>query len=150
MIDLHSHILFGLDDGAQSKPQTLEMVQQAWKNGIQTICATPHLPLKDRDNFYQKAKLILKETEILTKAQNLNIQLYMGFEISLDYNLLTDKNLNNYTLNQNGKYLLCELSFGTSMNLAEKMFYPLRLDGFIPILEQIAIPKKWFDRRTQA
>lgn len=134
MIDLHSHILFGLDDGSQSKTQTLEMAQEAWKNGIRTICATPHLPQKDRENFFQKAKFALKETEILTKEQNLNIQLYMGFEISLDYNLLTDKNLNNYTLNQNGKYLLCELSFGTSMNLAEKMFYPLRLDGFIPIL----------------
>jgi len=137
IIDLHCHILPGIDDGSRSNEQSLEMAQQALENGIRTICATPHLPPNDRDNFYQKAKLILKETEILTKEQNLNIQLYMGFEISLDYSLMTDKNLSNYTLNQNGKHLLCELPFGTSLNLAEKMFYPLRLDGYIPILAHV-------------
>lgn len=137
IVDLHSHILFGIDDGAKSSQQSLEMVKQAWENGIRAICATPHLPLQDRENFYQKAKLILKQTEILTKEQNLNIQLYMGFEISLEYSLITDKNLSNYTLNQNGKHLLCELPFGTSLKLAEKMFYPLRLDGYIPILAHV-------------
>ncbi|MGH7889939.1 MAG: CpsB/CapC family capsule biosynthesis tyrosine phosphatase, partial [Thermodesulfobacteriota bacterium] len=55
----------------------------------------------------------------------------------LDYSLMTDKNLSNYTLNQNGKHLLCELPFGTSLNLAEKLFYPLRLDGYIPILAHV-------------
>ena len=137
MVDLHCHILPGIDDGSRSKEQSLEMARQAWENGVRTICATPHLPPSDRNNFFQRAKLILKETEILTKEQNLNIQLYMGFEISLDYSLITDKNLSNYTLNQNGKHLLCELPFGTSLKLAEKMFYPLRLDGYIPILAHV-------------
>ncbi|OGC74312.1 MAG: hypothetical protein A2145_04845 [candidate division Zixibacteria bacterium RBG_16_40_9] len=134
LVDLHSHILWGIDDGAQSQKQSLEMAQQAWEYGIGKICATPHLPLENRENFFQKAKQILKETEGLIRGQNLNIQLYMGFEIALDYSLISDKNLSNYTLNQNGKHLLCELPFGTSLKLAEKLFYPLRLDGFIPIL----------------
>ncbi len=133
-MDLHSHILFGLDDGAQSPTQALEMIKQACENGIGKICATPHLPSADRENFHQNAKQILKQTEALIKGQNLNIQLYMGYETSLDYSLITDKNLSNYTLNQNGKHLLCELPFGTLLNLAEKLFYPLRLDGFVPIL----------------
>lgn len=110
------------------------MAQQARENGICKICATPHLPLGDKENFFQDAKQILKQTETLIRGQNLNIQLYMGFEISLDYSFITDKNLNNYTLNQNGRHLLCELPFGTSLNLAEKLFYPLRLEGYIPIL----------------
>lgn len=133
-MDLHSHILFGLDDGAKSPAQSLEMIKQACENGIGKICATPHLPWADRENFHQTAKQILKQTEAIIRDQNLNIHLYMGFETSLDYSLITDKNLSNYTLNQNGKHLLCELPFGTSLTLAEKLFYPLRLDGFVPIL----------------
>ncbi|MCK4385246.1 MAG: hypothetical protein KAW52_03190 [candidate division Zixibacteria bacterium] len=43
MIDLHTHILPGVDDGAKTIEQSLFMVKQGEKAGIKTICATPHI-----------------------------------------------------------------------------------------------------------
>jgi len=42
MIDLHCHILPGIDDGAQTVTDSLAMAQQAVAEGIHTIVATPH------------------------------------------------------------------------------------------------------------
>ncbi|HAO20798.1 MAG TPA: tyrosine protein phosphatase, partial [Desulfobacteraceae bacterium] len=42
MIDIHCHILPGLDDGASSLKQSLEMAKQALADGIRVIAATPH------------------------------------------------------------------------------------------------------------
>ena len=43
MIDIHCHILPGLDDGAQSLDEAVEMARIAEKDGIEKIVATPHL-----------------------------------------------------------------------------------------------------------
>ena len=42
MIDLHCHILSGIDDGAQTVTDSLAMAQKAVQEGIHTIVATPH------------------------------------------------------------------------------------------------------------
>ncbi|MGL5153084.1 MAG: CpsB/CapC family capsule biosynthesis tyrosine phosphatase, partial [Clostridium sp.] len=47
MVDLHSHILWGIDDGAKDREMTLQMLRQAEKSGTRTIVATPHY-LRDR------------------------------------------------------------------------------------------------------
>jgi hypothetical protein len=43
LVDLHAHILPGIDDGAGSIEQSILMARQAEKPGIGTICATPHI-----------------------------------------------------------------------------------------------------------
>ena len=42
MIDIHSHLIFGVDDGASSIDESLRMVEEAEKLGIKVIVATPH------------------------------------------------------------------------------------------------------------
>ncbi|MUV37182.1 Protein-tyrosine-phosphatase [Lentibacillus sp. JNUCC-1] len=42
MIDIHSHILPGVDDGAQTEQDSLAMAREAVRQGITTIIATPH------------------------------------------------------------------------------------------------------------
>ena len=53
MVDLHSHILPGVDDGAQDYEDSIGMASLAWESGIHTICATPHANQMGRyENFY--------------------------------------------------------------------------------------------------
>ena len=137
MIDLHSHILFGLEDGSQSASQTKAMARQAWEGGVRKICATPHLPLCEKSKFVEKAKGRLAETQRLLSEEELGLELYLGYELSLDYSLLSEKELFRFTLNGNGKYLLCELPFGLSLNLAQKIFYQILLEGLIPIVAHV-------------
>jgi tyrosine-protein phosphatase YwqE len=63
MIDIHSHILWGVDDGAHSLADSLEMCRIAYRDGIRTIVATPHT----LNGLYQNDR-----TSILAKVQELN------------------------------------------------------------------------------
>jgi len=63
MIDLHTHILWGLDDGARTLKDSLEMCRIAHADGIRTIVATPHT----LNGFYQNDR-----PAIVTKVHELN------------------------------------------------------------------------------
>ena len=66
MIDLHAHLLPGLDDGAKTLEESVQMCWISYKDGVRTIVGTPHtlngLYLNDRET-------------ILTKVQELNDEL---------------------------------------------------------------------------
>ena len=66
MIDLHCHILPGIDDGAQTVTDSLAMAQQAVSEGIHTIVATPH---------HQNGKYINERTSIIHGVKQLNDEL---------------------------------------------------------------------------
>ena len=66
MIDLHCHILPGIDDGAQTVTDSLAMAQQAVSEGIHTIVATPH---------HQNGKYVNERTSIMHHVKQLNDEL---------------------------------------------------------------------------
>src|SRR5574337_776093 len=66
MIDLHCHILPGIDDGAQTVTDSLVMAQKAIEEGIHTIVATPH---------HQNGKYINERTSIIHGVKQLNDEL---------------------------------------------------------------------------
>ncbi len=66
MIDLHSHILCGLDDGAQLLEESIEMCRMSYHDGIRTIVATPHI----LDGIYENDR-----STILPRVQELNAAL---------------------------------------------------------------------------
>jgi len=84
MLDIHAHILPEVDDGARSRRQSLLMLKKACEAGIDTLVATPHI-LRGKKNLssISDAYLWLKP-----HAQEVGIQLLMGFEVS--YQALLD------------------------------------------------------------
>ena len=68
MIDFHTHILPGIDDGSRDIVQTKELLRQAHRQGIHQILATPHF-YADRDSaghFLRKRKESLEIVQKLT------------------------------------------------------------------------------------
>ena len=61
MIDLHSHILPELDDGAQSLWESLEMARMAVDSGITVMAATPHC-------IHDRAEEVMESWQLLTEA----------------------------------------------------------------------------------
>jgi protein-tyrosine phosphatase len=67
MIDLHIHILPGLDDGAKSLEESLRMCQLSYQDGVKTIVATPHT---GNGHYHNPRATVLQKVEELSEALN--------------------------------------------------------------------------------
>lgn len=134
MIDLHSHILPGIDDGAQSMEDALLMANKAVEEGITAICATPH----HRNGRYENEKELIEE-ELLAFSKELvlndiPLQVLPGQEVRMYRELIDDIDRGKIlTLNHNN-HLLIEFPSGSVPDYATNMIYELRLLGITPII----------------
>lgn len=79
-VDMHSHILPGLDDGSKSMEQSLKMLEIARQEGISVIIATPHnMPGKGRPTR-EKLEERLSELRRVAKQEGIDIDIYLGTE----------------------------------------------------------------------
>jgi len=141
MIDLHAHILPGIDDGAANMEEALAMVSMGWEAGIHTICATPHLmevPSKEILDRFTNSFLALKER---VSAHESSINLVLGSEVYFQPRMEKVLAFPRLTLNGTGKYLLLEFPMQGIPAGAEKIVFDLVMRGVIPI---VAHPERNF------
>ncbi|MBO0589167.1 CpsB/CapC family capsule biosynthesis tyrosine phosphatase [Sporosarcina sp. E16_8] len=109
MIDMHAHILPGVDDGPEKLLEAMELLEMAIAEGITDIIATPHVY---NPHFNVPKQSVLKKINLLTKEikkRDLAIQLHAGQEIRIqDFTIDKLKSGEALTL-ANSKYVLLEL-----------------------------------------
>lgn len=109
MKDLHSHILYGIDDGSKSLEDSLELLSRLSSYGTTDIFLTPHYIEGSKFNCNNKDKKeLFTELKKQVKERNININLYLGNEIYLTENiheLVKKREIR--TLN-NSEYILIE------------------------------------------
>jgi protein-tyrosine phosphatase len=112
VIDLHCHILPGIDDGPPGTSGSLEMARIAWESGTRTIVATPHMHPKYPTTPQQVAMAVDRLREALDEA-DVPLRLMTGGEISLDhYPTMGDDATLRATLGGAGlRWLLLEMPF---------------------------------------
>ncbi|WP_162213760.1 tyrosine-protein phosphatase [Priestia aryabhattai] len=135
MIDLHCHILPGIDDGAQTIEDSLDMARQAVCEGIHTIVATPH---------HQNGKYINEKNEVLQQVAALNERLLQGSipltilpgqEIRIYGEMIEDyRNGKILTLNHTNKYVFVEFPSSQVPQFTERLFYNVQAGGLTPII----------------
>ncbi len=140
MVDLHSHILYGIDDGSKTLEESLEILNNAYTGGVTDIVVTPHF-IKDskyKANNKKKKELLDSLVKEL-KKNHIPLHLYLGNEVFIDEGLskLLDKDIS--TIN-GSKYLLIELPMGRKYSLIEEVLDELDEVGIIPI---IAHPERY-------
>ena len=110
MIDIHSHILPGIDDGSKSFEESMELIRSASSNGVTDIIATPHYIVGSdyMINNEEKRKLLLKLKKQI-KKEEIPINLYLGNEVFVENNMLELRKKKEITTLHNSKYLLFEL-----------------------------------------
>ena len=80
-VDMHSHILPGLDDGSRNMEMSMRMMRIAWEEGIRTIIATPHnMPGKGRGELHKTLERI-RELEEAARSEGIEITLKAGSEL---------------------------------------------------------------------
>lgn len=80
-VDIHSHILPNMDDGAKDMGETLKMLQIAWQEGIAHIIATPHYKAGRFQADAQRLERTLDKVRQEIKKRNIPVTLYAGNEI---------------------------------------------------------------------
>ena len=142
MIDLHCHILPGVDDGAGSLDDACRMARLAAESGVSVIVATPHCNLPNQTPNYRSAELYQQFNNLnqVFREQKIPVQVLPGAEVFARDNLeelLAGHRVN--TLNRS-HYLLTEFYFGEPANVLSSALRSVRRAGYIPV---VAHPERY-------
>lgn len=133
MKDIHSHVLFGVDDGAKNIEDSLELIKMAKSIGYDGIVCSSHFcPEQYENKNYDRNFEILKNRLI---EEKIDVTLYKGNEVALHPDVFNKLNIIN-TIN-NGKYILIELHYGIIFQTCAKFLAKLQSLGYKPILAHI-------------
>lgn len=135
MIDIHSHILPGLDDGARDLEESLEMARLAVNDGIRYLFATPHVVKGLYEN--QKDGIIQAVQNLQQKLDGEQIPLTIipGAEVRLAEDLPYRFDQGELlTLDNQEKYLLVDLPTGFVPQYTSEVLFQLQLRGITPVL----------------
>lgn len=134
MIDIHSHILPGVDDGAQSEKESIALAKAAVEEGIEAIIATPH---HKNGSFSNDRNSILKSVSILTKLleqENIPLQVLPGQETRIHGDMIDDLRKGDIQPLNDTKYVFVELPFTSVPRYANQLLYDMQIEGYIPII----------------
>ncbi len=134
MIDLHTHILPGVDDGVQTEDEAVAFAQMAAADGVRTIVATPHC--KDGSYFNDRAAVLPAVARLRQRleSERVDLDVLPGAEVHLCADLLPRiRDGRALTLADNGKTLLLELSLTQRPPELENLLFQLRLEGIVTL-----------------
>ncbi len=132
MIDIHSHLLPQIDDGAQDWDESLAMIRQAIRDGIEGAICTPHVLNVLDEPFESKLLFKFQQLKELIDRHQLKFKVWLGSEIHCQAVFNSFSKV--VTLNDTQKYLLMELPLGElPADTGDKLF-KLNLDGITPVL----------------
>lgn len=136
MIDIHSHIIPGMDDGADSIYDTVEMVRMAAKSGTTAMIATPHCNIPGMFDNYFGEEYIEKFKKVLAavKSEGIPVEIYPGMEAfgteDLPQLIVSGKIM---PLNQT-RYILVEFPFDSEPEYVHYLLREISNVGAIPVV----------------
>jgi protein-tyrosine phosphatase len=134
LIDLHCHLLPGIDDGSKDLAMSLAMARMASADGISTIACTPHILPGIYDNSGPAIrKAVARLAESIAKA-GIPISLVTGADVHIACDLAVQLR-NDRALTLNGsRYLLLEPPHHVLPPRLEDLIFGLQTAGYVPIL----------------
>ncbi len=135
-VDIHSHILPGIDDGAKNVNESKKLISNFQKLGFSKIIATPHTYSGLYDNTSES---ISKSFDLLVKNLNSEISLSFASEYMIDISLI-EKSENKSLLCIKDNYVLIEFGFLSVTSNIFDIIFKLRVNNYIPI---IAHPERY-------
>ncbi len=139
MVDLHTHILPGVDDGAKTIEESLEILEYLSGCGFTDFVLTSHYIQSTKYNSNKKEReKILKELK--KNLSNKDINLYLGNEVYLCENILELLEKKEITTLNGTKYLLIELPLTGYLNNLSNILCEITNQGYIPI---VAHPERY-------
>ena len=134
LVDMHSHLLPGIDDGAQSIEESVELIKGMKNMGYQKLITTPHI----MQDFYRNTPEIilplLSKIKEIIKQKGIDIELEVAAEYYLDESLYKKVSSGEKLLTFGDNYFLFETSFMNPAKNMEEFCFIAQSNGYKPIL----------------
>ena len=131
--DMHSHLIPGIDDGAQDMDQTIAMLAKFESLGYKKVVTTPHIMT---DSFPNNRDTILSGLETVKneiKNVGINIEIEAAAEYYFDETLMP-KIKNKELLTFGDNYVLVEFAFHSPPQFLDQLFFELKTHGYRPVI----------------
>lgn len=132
MIDLHLHLLPGIDDGAPNVDVSIAMLERAQIFGFEMLVATPHLDGGLTPSYERAVQTGLEHVQ--AAARDFPVSIKLGFEIQLSPDLPARLNAGERSTLGGSNTVLVELPFAGWPLFTEQTLFDLQASGFVPLL----------------
>lgn len=133
IVDIHSHLIPGIDDGASSPEKSLELIRGLQRLGYESLIATPHVMAEGYRNSRER---IIREYEkilALLQKEAVDISLSVAAEYYMDdglEKLIEDGEI----LTFGNRYILFETSYFAQPYNFDNLVYLMRVNGYTPVM----------------
>lgn len=135
IIDIHSHILPGLDDGSSDMRESIHMLRLAAKQGITQVVATPHYSHSFQNTSPDQIRRLCREVQETARRQmNTEILIWPGQEIMYDGDMLNLLAKRSILTIADSRYVLTEFLPSAPYSYIYSAMREISLEGYIPIL----------------
>jgi protein-tyrosine phosphatase len=134
MIDLHSHILPSVDDGASSLEIALDMAQMAVEDGIEVMACTPHFMPGMYDNTSDDVRKRVESLNSELINRDINLALVTGSDAHIRPDFLSCLRSGEILTLHDSRYVLFEPPHNVMPQRLEDLLFNISVSGFTPIL----------------
>lgn len=134
MIDIHAHVLPGIDDGAETVQETVEMCRLAFDDGIDTIVATPHMNTGRYNTSKEVVLGLVDEVNRILKQEGIKLTVLPGADVRVDGELsekIEDGRV--VTVNNKRSHIMVEFPDYSLLPEIDRWVFQLQLKGITPI-----------------
>lgn len=142
IVDMHCHILPGVDDGPRESGEAVEMLRMEYQQGVRKIICTPHLHKGMFETLVEERRKSLELMQKKLLRRGIPMQLYLGCEFHVENEMLLKlKNEPGYAM-AGSRYVLTEFPVQMTEQEAMKYLRELVSYGFRPIIAHVERYKK--------
>ncbi len=134
MLDLHCHLLPGIDDGAVDLDMALEMARMAVADGIRTVACTPHIYPGMYENNRAGILAAIDALRIELAERGIDLQLVEGADVHLDPGLVASIQAGRVPTLAGSRYLLLEPPHHVAPPRFEDAIFKLMSAGIVPVI----------------
>jgi len=134
MIDLHSHLLPGIDDGAKDIEVSIEMARMAVADGIRIMACTPHIKPGVYDNDGPSIRAAVEDLAAVLLEREIDLYLLTGADVHLAPRLAEGMRSGRVLTVADSRYFLFEPPHHVAPPRLEEVAADLMRSGFIPVL----------------
>lgn len=152
MIDLHCHILPGIDDGAPDIAVSLEMARLFVADGVSVVAATPHILPGLYANTGPQIRAAISDLQTALDAEGIPLRLVSGADNHIVPDFVSALRSGHLLSLSDSRYVLVEPPHHVPPPRMEELFFNVQVAGFVPILthpERLTWIKSHYDTITR-